>query len=98
MITRLDFESIRPRLEAVRKPTRPRIHDLYDVFCDLVHVIDNDVPWRRLTGNTPWRTVHEYSLQWQKLLPDLLVELGLAGTAEKLARRVERNRNYQRAT
>lgn len=88
MLTRLDFEAIRPRLEAVRKPTRPRIHDLYDVFCDLVYVIDNDVPWRVKNTRVPWRTTHEYSLQWKDLLPGLLVELGLAGAAEKLARRV----------
>ena len=52
-------------LEAARRKTRPRKHDLYDVFCAVLYFLDSGVAWRSLPPVfPPWRTVHEYFTQW----------------------------------
>jgi len=52
-------------LEAARRRTRPRKHDLYDVFCAVLYFIDSGAAWRALPpAFPPWRTVHEYFTQW----------------------------------
>ena len=52
-------------LEAARRQTRPRKHDLYDVFCAVLYFLDSGAAWRSLPpGFPPWRTVHEYFTQW----------------------------------
>jgi transposase len=67
VISKEDFEVIRPLLD-VRKKTRPRTHDLYDVFSAIVYRFDNKIPWRQLPPcYPPWRTVHEYSRIWRGL-------------------------------
>lgn len=38
-ISREQFELIRPLLEGVRKKTRPREVDLYEVFCALLYLL-----------------------------------------------------------
>ncbi len=59
------FELVRDLLESARKKTRPRKHDLYDVFCGVLYLLANGVSWRRLPNDfPPWRTVHEYFTQW----------------------------------
>jgi transposase len=64
-ISREDFERVRPMLEAARRKTRPRKHDLYDVFCAVLYFLDSGVAWRSLPPVfPPWRTVHEYFTQW----------------------------------
>ncbi len=64
-ISRAQFETIRPMLEAARRRTRPRKHDLYDVFCAVVYLLDSGCAWRALPpAFPPWRTVHEYFTQW----------------------------------
>jgi transposase len=64
-ISREDFEKVRPMLEAARRKTRPRKHDLYDVFCAVLYFLDSGAAWRSLPRDfPPWRTVHEYFTQW----------------------------------
>lgn len=64
-ISREEFEQVRPMLEAARRRTRPRKHDLYDVFCAVLYFIDGGIAWRGLPHEfPPWRTVHEYFTQW----------------------------------
>jgi transposase len=64
-IPREQFEQIRPMLEAARRRTRPRKHDLYDVFCAVLYFLDSGCTWRNLPPEfPPWRTVHEYFTQW----------------------------------
>ena len=64
-ISREDFERVRPMLEAARRKTRPRKHDLYDVFCAVLYFLDSGTAWRSLPpAFPPWRTVHEYFTQW----------------------------------
>lgn len=67
-ISREQFEPVRGLLEAARRKTRPRKHDLYDVFCAVLYFLDTGAPWRSMPpAFPPWRTVHEYFTQWTML-------------------------------
>jgi transposase len=91
-VPRDQFERVRPMLEAARRRTRPRKHDLYDVFCAVLYFISSGAPWRSLPhAFPPWRTVHEYFTQWtcarggqMTLLEQALRELGQDGQVDKL--------------
>lgn len=70
-VTREQFEVVRGMLEAARKKTRPRRHDLYDVFCAVLYLLDQGATWRNVPPEfPPWRTVHEYFTQWTLLRDD----------------------------
>ncbi len=87
-ISREQFDSVRSMLEAARRKTRPRKHDLYDVFCAILYFLHTGAPWRSLPpAFPPWRTVHEYFSQWNMLRDGehTLLELSL----KKLGRRQE---------
>jgi transposase len=67
-ITREQFDSVRDMLEAARRKTRPRKHDLYDVFCAVLYFLHSGSAWRSMPPEfPPWRTVHEYFTQWTML-------------------------------
>ena len=67
-ISREQFEPLRGMLEAARRKTRPRKHDLYDVFCAVLYFLNTGSTWRNMPpGFPPWRTVHEYFTQWTML-------------------------------
>lgn len=67
-ISREGFEPLRGVLEAARRKTRPRKHDLYDVFCAVLFFLHTGATWRSMPpGFPPWRTVHEYFTQWTML-------------------------------
>jgi len=93
-ISRAQFESVRAMLEAARRRTRPRKHDLYDVFCAILYFLHSDGAWRSMPpGFPPWRTVHEYFSQWSSapagqasLLENALARLGLMDAVERLHR------------
>jgi transposase len=64
-IPREQFELVRDMLEAARRKTRPRKHDLYDVYCAVLYFLHTGAAWRSLPREfPPWRTVHEYFTQW----------------------------------
>jgi len=94
-ISREDFERIRPLLEAARRKTRPRKHDLYDVFCAVLYFLETGVAWRSMPQEfPPWRTVHEYFTQWTlqrgsepSLMERALEEVGKPTAAIQLRRR-----------
>jgi transposase len=79
-------------LEAARRRTRPRKHDLYDVFCAVLYFISSGLAWRSMPPEfPPWRTVHEYFTQWTmaqggrtSLLEQALHELGRGEQLERL--------------
>ena len=79
-------------LEAARRRTRPRKHDLYDVFCAVMYFVASGAAWRSLPHDfPPWRTVHEYFTQWTmaqggrtSLLEQALHELGREEQMQKL--------------
>jgi transposase len=70
-VSREQFELIRPLLEGVRKRTKPRTVDLYEVFCALLYVLKTGCQWRMLPDGFPkWRTVHSYFQKWSEPGPD----------------------------
>jgi transposase len=87
-----EFDKVRPMLEGARKRTRPRKHDLYDVFCAVLYLLEQGVAWRSMPpGFPPWRTVHEYFTQWSEappgqpsLLERALHETGRVAAEERL--------------
>ena len=67
-ISREAFEEIRPLLEGVRKQTKPRAVDLYDVLCAVLYLLKSACQWRMLPSDFPkWRTVHAYFAKWSEV-------------------------------
>lgn len=91
-ISREQFELLLPLLNGVRRHTRPRKHDLYDVFCAVLYFLQTGAPWRALPSDfPPWRTVHEYYTQWtmrgprgHTLLEVALLQVGREVELERL--------------
>lgn len=70
-ISKEAFEEIRPLLESVRKQTKPRTVDLYEVFCGVLYLLKSGCQWRMLPSEYPkWRTVHTYFAKWSEPGPD----------------------------
>ena len=70
-ISREQFEQISPLLESFRKTTKPRIVDLYDIFCAILYLIKSGCQWRMIPKDFPkWRTVYEYFKLWKKRTDD----------------------------
>jgi hypothetical protein len=66
-ISREQFNSISRDLEFVKKKTRPRVVDLYDVFCAILYLLKNGCTWRNLPHDFPnWKLVHYYYGVWTK--------------------------------
>jgi hypothetical protein len=66
-ISREQFEQIAPLLEGLRKKTRPRTVDLYEVFCAVLYLLKSGCQWRMLPESFPkWRTVHSYFMIWSQ--------------------------------
>jgi transposase len=66
-ISKEAFEQIQPILEGVRKRTKPREVDLYEVFCGVLYLLKSGCQWRMLPSEYPkWRTVHSYFAKWSE--------------------------------
>ncbi len=66
-VSREQFERVRPLLESVRRRTKPRTVDLYEVFCGVLYLLKSGCQWRLLPGEFPkWRTVHSYFQKWSE--------------------------------
>ncbi|MFD2364916.1 transposase [Pseudoduganella sp. GCM10020061] len=64
-LTPEQFAPARALLEGARRRTRPRVHDLINVFEAVMYLLETGIPWRSLPPHfPPWRTVHEYFTQW----------------------------------
>ena len=64
-ITLEQFEQIRPLLERVRKRTKPRTVDLYEVFNAVLYLLKSGCQWRMLPEGFPnWVTVYSYFAKW----------------------------------
>ena len=64
-ISREQFELIRPLLEGVRKRTKPRTVDLYEVFNAVLYLLKSGCQWRMLPDKFPnWVTVYSYFAKW----------------------------------
>jgi transposase len=70
-ITREQFSQIEPVLLSARKATRPRLLDLYEVFCGILYLIKTGCQWRALPRDFPkWRSVHAYFQIWSERIDD----------------------------
>jgi len=66
-ISREQFEKIKPLLEGARKKTRPRKHNLYDIYCGILYVLRSGCQWRMIPSDFPkWRSVHSYFQIWSE--------------------------------
>ena len=64
-VSREQFEKIRHLLEGVRKKTRPRKLNLYDVFCAVLYLLKSGCQWRMLPKDFPkWQSVYAYFQIW----------------------------------
>ena len=52
-ISREQFARILPTLESVRRRTKPRTVDLYDVFCGVLYLLKSGCQWRMLPADFP---------------------------------------------
>ena len=70
-ISRKQFDKIKPELEGLRKKTRPRVVDLYDVFCAILYVLKSGCQWRMLPKSFPkWCVCYYYFKLWSKKADD----------------------------
>jgi len=71
-VSREQFNKIRPILESVRKRTRPRTVDLYEIFCGVLYVLKSGCQWRMLPKEYPrWELCYYYFKLWKlKERPD----------------------------
>ena len=64
-ISREQFNLISRDLEFVKKKTRPRVVDLYEVFCAILYLLKNGCTWRNLPHDFPnWKLVNYYYGIW----------------------------------
>jgi transposase len=98
-ISRDQFETIRFLLESSRKRTKPRIVDLYEVFCAILYLLKTGCQWRLLPNDFPkWRTVHKYFQEWSRknktgepsILEQVLKKIGWRGSYETGAERLHK--------
>lgn len=77
-ISREQFEKIKPILESRKKKTRPRLIDIYKVFCGVLYVLKSGCQWRILPKEFPrWENIYYYFQMWSKKKgkePSLLVK------------------------
>ncbi len=66
-VSREQFERVRFLFEGVRKRTKPRTVDLYEVFNAVLYLLKSGCQWRMLPDGFPkWRTVHSYFAKWSE--------------------------------
>jgi transposase len=66
-ISREQFESIREDLEGHKKRTKPREHDLYEVFCGLLYLLKSGCQWDMIPSDyPPHSVVYYYYAQWKE--------------------------------
>jgi transposase len=98
-ITREQFELVRPILETARRRTKPRVIDLYEVFCAILYLLKSGCQWRLIPSDFPkWRTVHKYFQDWSRKtenegvsrLERALKKIGWRGAYETGAERIHK--------
>lgn len=64
-VTRDQFEKVRELLKQSKKKTKPRVVDLYEIFCGVLYVLKSGCQWRMLPSDFPkWQVVYKYFRQW----------------------------------
>ena len=96
-VSQEQFEQIRPLLEGVRKKTKPRKVELYEVFCAVLYVLKSGCQWRMLPSDFPkWRTTYSYFAKWNEpaqdgvsVLEQALKKSGWRGPRQTGAQRID---------
>ena len=52
-ISREQFEPLQAIFEQAKKKTKPRVVDLYDIFCAILYVLKSGCQWRMLPRDFP---------------------------------------------
>lgn len=66
-ISREAFKEIKPLLLSGRKQTRPRVVDVYEVFCALLYILKSGCQWSMLPRDfLPKSAVYYYFSIWNK--------------------------------
>jgi transposase len=95
-ISREQFDRIRSMLETVRKKTRPRIVDLYGIFCGILYVLKSGCQWRMLPKEYPgWQLCYYYFNQWNR--KDHTTSI-LEQVLKKIVREARKNRGRKEKT
>jgi transposase len=97
-ITREQFETIRPMLEAAKNTTHPRTIDLYDIFCAVLYILREGCRWRALPHDFPkWQNVYKHFKAWST--PDIsersLLDRVLKNLSENKGKRICEERKLQ---
>src|ERR1035441_10019971 len=88
------FEQICPLLESVRKRTKPRTVDLYEVFNAVLYLLKSSCQWRMIPEGFPkWYTVYSYFAKWSQPDPDGIsaLERALKKSVGKAREKLGRN-------
>jgi transposase len=65
-LTATQFQMIQVLLESVRKTTKPRRVELYDIFNAVLYLLKTGCQWRMLPKDYPnWKLVHYYFTLWR---------------------------------
>jgi hypothetical protein len=59
-ITREQFATISGDLENVKKATKPRKADLYEIFCAILYLLKSGCTWRDIPGDFPKMGIVRY--------------------------------------
>ena len=95
-VSREQFERILPLLESVRKKTRPRRTDVYEVFCAILYLLKSGFQWDILPQGFPSKsTVYDYFKLWKEkpcedkpsLLEQALKKCGWGGPYQQWTQR-----------
>jgi transposase len=95
-ISREQFNKIKPMLESIRKQTRPRVVDLYHVFCGVLYLLKTGCQWRLLPKEYPkWELCYYYFNLWnnkdatnlESVLEKVLKKIGWRGPTKQWSER-----------
>ena len=86
-ISREQFKKIEPLLISAKKITRPRKHDLYEIFCGVLYLLKSGCQWRMIPSDFPdWRSIYAYFRIWsykdegsKSLLEEILKKISWRG-------------------
>ena len=101
-VSREQFIKIKPMLESVRKKTRPRKIDLYDIFCGVLYVLKSGCQWRMLPKEYPqWELCYYYFGLWKQedgpntgsILEKVLKKIGWRGPTRQWSERENKFHN-----
>jgi len=101
-VSKEQFKKIEPILLSARKKTRPRKHDLYDIFCAVLYLLKSGCQWRMIPSDFPeWQNVYAYFRIWSyqekdnpSLLDQVLKKISWRGPYQQWSEYEDKLLNY----